>query len=68
MPNYLSRLRDGMCYEQGSSVHCFDGRYPTDILFKGNFVVMFPNNGKHLSFNSHYFKQTLINQSPLAYI
>jgi hypothetical protein len=38
-----------------------DGRYLTGVVLKSNVVVTFLNNGKHLSFSSHYFEYILIN-------
>jgi hypothetical protein len=33
-----------------------DGQYLTDFVFNSNFLVMFLNNGRNLSLNSHYFE------------
>ena len=44
-----------------------DGRYLTAVGSNGNFVVMFLNYGKHLSFNSRYFPYILMNCERLVH-
>jgi hypothetical protein len=37
-----------------------DGRHLTSVVIKSGFIVMFLNNGKHLSNTSHYFGKSAI--------
>lgn len=40
----------------------------TDGILRINFAIMFLNNAKSLSFNSHYFEYILINCGWLVYL